>query len=239
MNFSLSKSQNIKYRRTTSIRQQKGIALVFVLIMMTMVFSIAAISSRIATTGERVARADRDRQVALQAAEAAISDAELDIMDPTTTRGCSFPEIFAEPGCSANSSQRGVCVVDPTKQDTPVYKLVNFDEQDDDDRKYVRFGEFTGGDGRRTSFQAKNLNDSTSAASTVGQPADYPKYIIEKIPLSSGLYGIDETGSKIRINFGKLPHAFLVTAIGYGYSKSTTVMLQALIVKPVVGNGCA
>lgn len=57
-------------------------ALIFVLIMISIVFVIAAVSSRVVTLGERAARNDRDRQVAFQAAEAALSDAELDIMGP-------------------------------------------------------------------------------------------------------------------------------------------------------------
>ena len=64
--------------------RQRGMALVFVLIMISIVFVIAAVSSRIVTLGERAARNDRDRQVAFQAAEAALSDAERDIMGPNT-----------------------------------------------------------------------------------------------------------------------------------------------------------
>ena len=66
-------------------------ALVFVLIMISIIFVIAAVSSRVVTLGERTARNDRDRQTALQSAEAALSDAEMDIMGPNslsgTTRG--------------------------------------------------------------------------------------------------------------------------------------------------------
>ncbi len=214
-------------------------ALAFVLIMLALVFSIAAVSSRIATSGERAARSDRDRQVAFQAAEAALSDAELDIMHPASTRGCEFPDVFPEPGCGADSNQRGICTTDLAQPNEPLYKVVDFDEQEDTLRKYVRFGEFTGGVTRLESFQAKDLNNSDSAASTVGIPADAPKYIIERVTMANDLRGIvDATGQIVNIPAAQTRGAFVVTAIGYGYAKSTKVILQALIFKPSKSAQC-
>ena len=91
---------------------QRGMALVVVLIMISIIFVIAAVSSRVVTLGERAARNDRDRQTALQSAEAALSDAEMDIMGPNTHREqrvAMFGTLPADQGCSSVDTTRGFC----------------------------------------------------------------------------------------------------------------------------------
>ena len=92
-------------------RRARGMALVFVLIMKSIIFIIAAVSSRLVTEGERTARNDRDRQTALQAAEVALSDAEVDIMGPTSlgTRVSMFGTLPPGEGCSTEATTRGYC----------------------------------------------------------------------------------------------------------------------------------
>ena len=94
-------------RQLPVARRARGMALVFVLIMMSIIFVIAAVSSRLVTEGERTARNDRDRQTALQAAEVALSDAEVDIMGPTSlgTRVSMFGTLPAGEGCSTEATK--------------------------------------------------------------------------------------------------------------------------------------
>ncbi|UUZ55346.1 hypothetical protein LP419_06225 [Massilia sp. H-1] len=65
-------------RAPVSLRQQ-GAALLAVLGIMLAMMILAVSAMRAALHGERSARAERDRMIALQAAEAALIDAERDI----------------------------------------------------------------------------------------------------------------------------------------------------------------
>jgi len=68
-------------RRAPTARIQQGASLMVVLILLIVVSLLGVGSIQIATMGERSARNDRDQQIAWQAAEAGLMDAELDI-DP-------------------------------------------------------------------------------------------------------------------------------------------------------------
>lgn len=205
-------------------QRQRGMALVFVLIMISIIFVIAAVSSRMVTFGERAARNDRDRQTAFQAAEAALSDAELDIMGPSSagaTRVSLFGTLPAGEGCSSASDTRGICgrLAPNTSADSllDVYRPI-FENEDATTRAWVSFGEFTG---RQADFV-------TATGSNQGAlPARAPRYIIEKTSLSFR----NRTQA-----VGKPFDAYVVTAIGYGLQASTQVVLQAVISKPVPTN---
>jgi type IV pilus assembly protein PilX len=195
-------------------RHQRGVSLIVVLILMSALFLVVAFGARLSLLGEKTSRNDRDRQIAFQAAEAALSDAEIDLMGPNTaanSRVCDTSSkqtgLFVE-GCGLTSTNRGLCTSSAT---TPLYKSVNFENTDDSTRQYVKLGEFTGG--RETGF----------ATATSALPAQMPRYIIEVIqyprPRST-----NET-------------AFLITAMGYGLSQKTQVMLQSVVYKPVTP-GC-
>ncbi len=213
---------------------QRGMALIFVMLMMSLVFSIAAISARVGTQGERLARADRDRQVAMQAAESALIDAEMDILDPRAgSRACSMLDSIAEPGCSFDSELRGICSPDLVNPDKPIYKVVNFAEADDDARRYVIYGEFTN---RKDGFSISTTQ--TGGIAGTATPVQLPRYIIEKVALS-GVMGKTADGTVIPVNLRKDAGAYRVIAIGYGYSKSTQVMLEATIFAPVIANKCS
>lgn len=212
---------NASPRSCRSPRGQRGMALVFVLIMISIVFVIAAVSSRIVTLGERAARNDRDRQTAFQAAEAAISDAEIDIMGPNTSgtqRVAMFGTLPAGEGCSNASDTRGYCgrLVPASADNTllDIYKPI-FAVDDEDDRQWARFGEFT------------DREDDFPVATTGALPVKLPRYVIEK-----SLVSFRNRAEAV----GKPLDAFIVTAIGYGLQPGTQVVLQAMISKPVPTN---
>ena len=219
---------------------QQGMALIVVLGMLSVVFVIATISIRLTLLAERSARNDRDRQIAFQAAEAALADAELDIMGPNTAANSRCSLIDAKQitkftaGCGADTIEktRGLCSSNaPVDGVTykPLYATVNFDvlASDDANRKYVNFGEFTG---RTASFKDKDSG---------GMSAKNPRYIIEEV---SGYQATAKTTSpdgRNSVGPGLQPQAaFLITALGYGVSDNTRVMLQALIFKPLKTPGC-
>jgi type IV pilus assembly protein PilX len=69
--------------------RQQGMTLVMALVMTIAVLLIGISAAELAWQGEKAARAQRDRQVAFQAAEAALDDAETDIQRamPDASRG--------------------------------------------------------------------------------------------------------------------------------------------------------
>ncbi len=195
----------------------------FVLIMMSIVFVIAAVSSRLVTLGERAARNDRDRQTAFQAAEAALSDAEIDIMGPSPpgSRVSMFGTLPADKGCSSDATAggtRGYCgrMVPATTDQTllDVYKPI-FANDDESTRQWAKFGEFT------------DRSDEFPVSSSGALPVKPPRYIIEKT-----LVNFRNRGASA----GKPLDAFIITAIGYGLQPGTQVVLQAMISKPVPTN---
>jgi type IV pilus assembly protein PilX len=186
------------------------------MIMLSAVFIIVAFGSRLTLLGEKSARNDRDRQIAFQAAEAALSDAEIDIMGPNAaanSRVCAIYsrkfDLFAG-GCGSDATARGLCSTN-TSATTPLYKSIDF-EDSSTSRKYVTLGEFTG---RSVGFSTGNS----------ALPAQLPRYIVETIPFNIP---------------GSSPNskAFLVTGLGYGLSHQTQVLLQSVIFKPGLTPGC-
>ncbi|HUD33331.1 MAG TPA: PilX N-terminal domain-containing pilus assembly protein, partial [Variovorax sp.] len=63
---------------------QRGVSLIVVLLILVVVSVLGVGGAQIALMAERGSRNDRDMQVAWQAAEAALMDAEFDIHGPNT-----------------------------------------------------------------------------------------------------------------------------------------------------------
>ena len=195
---------------------QQGASLIVVLIMLSAIFILVAFGSRLTLLGEKSARNDRDRQIAFQAAEAALSDAEIDIMGPNgaaNSRVCDIHsrkvDLFTE-GCGNTSLDRGLCATNTSATD-PLFKSIDF-EDTTSARRYASLGDYT----------VRNVGFSIGNSAL---PAQLPRYIIETIPFNIP---------------GSSPNAkaFLVTALGYGLNVQTQVMLQSVIFKPGLTPGC-
>ena len=65
--------------------RQRGFSLVTTLILLVVVSGLGIAASQMVLMSERTSRFDRDAQIAFQAAEAALVDAELDIQGPNTS----------------------------------------------------------------------------------------------------------------------------------------------------------
>ncbi|SDM63352.1 type IV pilus assembly protein PilX [Oryzisolibacter propanilivorax] len=214
------------------MRRQHGLALIFVLLMMVITLSSALFAARSTLLGDKAARNDRDHQTAFQAAELALNDAELDIMDATLAlatgskaRGCKFGNkkaaFYPDINCSADTDRRGFCAIPMQDPDTatPIYKHIDWEETSDNARVYVKYGEFTG---RASHFKT---------GSKPPMPAKPPKYII-----------VQATPAKVQIVRNKqtfeVEAAYKVYALGYGVNPNTRVMLEAEIYKPVLEKSC-
>lgn len=99
-------------------RRQGGIALLTALLLMLAILMTCVAAARTALSGARAAGHERDRMLALQAAMAALADAERDIeggLDPSSARaaalagaGAASAAAFA-PGCEGGAPYEGLC----------------------------------------------------------------------------------------------------------------------------------
>ncbi len=190
---------------------QRGVALIVVLMILLVVTVVGIGGVQISLLSERTARFERDYNVARQAAEAALMDAEFDIRGPNTSAAARMSRFAADNlmdfavGCSDSSSLRGMCL--PNTSGTPVWLTVDFLAASG--QKSAAFGEFTG----RT-FDAGSLGV---------QPARAPRYIIEMLedPTGPGSKKLGEAKKVI----------YRITAIGFGPREETQVVLQSVFRK--------
>jgi type IV pilus assembly protein PilX len=183
---------------------QQGAALVITLVMLLAVLMMGVSAAQIAMQGERATRNDRDRQIAFQAAEAALLDAEADIEN--STAGASRSALFSrksalgfpaegEAICGTSGNALGLCRDDPT----PAWKSVNF-MSSGTGAQSVPYGQFTG----------QNFPIGDAAL-----PGRIPRYIIEL-----KLY------NRAGANADDISYFYRVTAVGFGTRDSTQIMLQ-------------
>ena len=186
---------------------QHGVSLIVVLLILVIVSILGAGGAQIAMMAERGSRNDRDMQVAWQAAESALMDAEFEIHGRTSVTGVFQPGVRQKAvfenmqnhtpfvaGCGGGSTDRGLCELNSTG--LPAWITVDFTVTNEN-AKTVVFGEFTG---------------RTFAASVGGtflgvQPAQPPRYIIE--PIED--HAVDRNLGKRSANY-----VFRVTAMGFG-----------------------
>ena len=191
--------------------RHRGASLLIALVMLVAVTIVGLSAARIALQGERTARNERDRQVAFQAAEAALLDAELDIEkspDATRSRSSMFAPDSAEgfpadrdAPCASGRANRalGLCRSDPGGT-RPAWQAADFDDETEQGVHTVAFGTFTG---QRFPVARGSL------------PARVPRYVIERL----GWQRPGEAADR-RTGF------YRITAIGYGAQPGTQVVLQ-------------
>lgn len=205
------------------MHHQRGISLVVVLLILVIVSLLGVASIQISRMATQSARNERDTQIAWQAAEAALLDAELDILGmPSTStqkRGYNATDPtdpnnkinlfdskntdvaqFVE-GCGSSDKNKGLCQVTPGA--TPNWLSVDFLATSN--QRYVNFGEYTA----RT-FQA--------GASGI-QPAHPPRYIVELM---------DDPNVERTKDVQHRKYIFRITAVGFGPNEKTQVVLQSI-----------
>ena len=198
-------------------RRERGISLVVTLLMIVAVAALAVTSARFALSGERSTRADRDRELALQAAETALADGQEDIYDKAGTgRGkdfCGKGLGFPETGCLASAADRGKCAPEQAGQ-TPPWLAVDWSTQG------VPVGTFTGGPFYPTQNGIKSW-----------LPVTTPRYVIEPVSDreqdTAARFSLTDTSSG-RTAANSL---YLITAIGYSTRPDVKVVLQAIVRK--------
>lgn len=201
---------------------ERGFSLIVVLLLLGIVMVLAVSAAQLALVNEASARSDRDTEIALQAAEAALVDAERDVLGPNAdaaARLCLFNNrdiaAFAE-GCGAGRSL-GLCA-GAAPGDTPAWMAADLSPAS---AVAVPYGQFTG--------QAYVAGDDRGAV-----PAHLPRYIVEAIRHNGGWEGSRLQGA----GAGEATHVFRVTAVGFGVDARTQVMLQTTLYKSMASPGC-
>ena len=194
---------------TIIARGHSGFSLITTLILLVVVTILGIGAAQIVLQSEKSTRYGRDSQIAFQAAEAALLDAEFDIRGPNTSasqRVASFVTGSAVgfiDGCGTGT-QRGLCTPSAAGQ-KPVWYRVNF-QNESSSAQTVKFGEFTG----------RTLSTGTTGI----RPEIAPRYIIEIIA--------DPTPGS---NASTKPTLYRVTAMGFGPRKSTQAVAQMVFRK--------
>lgn len=97
----------------TAMRTQRGVTVVVCLVMMLLVMLLGASAARLGLQGEQAARGERDREIAFQAAEDALADAERAIRNGSA--------VVADDACAADPAwqradlggdESGACTVE-------------------------------------------------------------------------------------------------------------------------------
>lgn len=191
--------------RPTIYIRQHGVTLILVLIILVVVSLLGVGGAQIALMSERGARNDRDQQLAWQAAEEGLIDAENDLSKSTSKRRASLDGKslvdFPATGCGTADNSRGLCAA--VSAGKPNWLLVDF-ESTSTTPPFTVFGTFT-----------TNANFASGANGV--QPVQPPRYVIEPI--------LAQTGDK---STPDQEVVYRVTAIGFGPRKEIQSVVQML-----------
>lgn len=226
------KKRQRKMAAFQKIAGQRGISLVVVLIFLTAITGITIYSVRQSLFGEGSARNQIDLEVARQAAESALRDAERDIMNlsPTTlpgatcTRGRDRLPIFAD---FTADCQQGYCNFVESS-----YTNANWNDATSSSTTNVEPWWPTGRGGRWGAPKTAPIASGNCSAFTGGVPygtytgaapiqgvANQPEYLVEIFSRTSPA-GIPNT------------NYYRITARGFGYLQRTQVVLQTIYAPP-------
>lgn len=146
---------------------QSGVSLIVVLLLLVIVSMLGVASMQIATMGERAARNDRDMQLAWQAAENALVDAEIDLSGSGSRTADIHAGTILAPasGCASTAAARGFCNYLTSGSIKPTWLLANF--TDTSSLSTVAAGTFTG----------RSLANAGDNSGLGIQPALAPRYL--------------------------------------------------------------
>lgn len=197
---------------------QAGAALAMALCVLIVLMLLGASVARLALQGEKAARGERDRQIAFQAAEEALMDAENDLQGSIAFPGRSA--MFAPDsalgftdGCGAGAvnPHLGLCSQAEAGA-APAWISVDFEDESAATTRSVPFGKFTGAD---------------MQTGQGFQPFRRPRYVIELVPYTQAG---EDAGQH-------LSYFYRVTAMGFGARADSQVVLQTYYRKRRAGGG--
>jgi type IV pilus assembly protein PilX len=220
-------------------RRQRGVTLLVTMLILVAVMLVGASAARMALQGEQAARAGRDRQVAFQAAEDALMDGERDVartasglaghdggdaadaggpgtggadagVGSWSARSALFAGaplgVDAGPGfidgCGTGPANLGLCARAEGAA-APAWQAVDLRGADDGGGHTVQYGDYSG---------------ASMQTGSGFLPFRRPRYMIERVPCH-------QPGDEVGAPGG---YCYRVTAIGFGASPETEVVLQSV-----------
>jgi type IV pilus assembly protein PilX len=215
------------------VHRQDGITMVMALLMMIVVMLMGASAAQLALQGEKAARGERDRQLAFQAAEDALADAEHDISGTAGSGGAAAgagrsamfgadagPVFAANCGAGAGGGGAGGgsddafagpgqgLLAHADGNAAPAWQSVDLSGAEDGGLCSVPYGAYT------------------AAAMQTGQgfqPFQRPRYVIER--MLCHLPGEDAAATAAP------QYCYRITVIGFGARPGTEVVLQTVFRK--------
>lgn len=184
------------------LRRDRGASLIMVMLILIVVSLLGIGGVQVSMMGEHGARNDRDSQVAWQSAEAALIDAEADMIGPGTALRSAILDgrnlsLFVD-GCGNSGNSRGLCTLATSGK--PAWLTVDFSDISAS-AATTAFGTFT---------------TRTFASGSAGvQPARVPRYIVEPI--------MDAVG-----DMADPTYLYRVTSMGYGPRQDIQAVVQML-----------
>jgi type IV pilus assembly protein PilX len=203
-------------------QRQRGASLITVMLILIVVSALGIGAVQISIMGERSARNDRDMQVAWQATEAALMDAQFDIQGDEDDTGGTRSAIFGSAprdlpmvgmfstNCGTTGDERGLCSTGDVQATgappiRPAWLRASFTSAT---TPSVEFGTFTG----------------AAYPSTGGvRSARAPRYLIELMAdYDAGLQALDK--SKQTPNY-----MYRITSMGFGPREDIQAVAQMLL----------
>lgn len=196
----------------TKSHQQRGMSLVIVLIILGLCTILGVAAVQISLLGEKGARNERDYQIAWQASEAGLTDAEFDIDlkgENTSTRSNLFNHghmIGFTSDCGDSGQSMGLCI--PSNSGKPIWLTVDFD---DETTPSVAYGTFTN---KTFDYGDKGI-----------KPKKPPRYIIEV--LTDNAIG-DDASIDNSAGADNQKFVYRITSIGYGPREDIQAITQSI-----------
>lgn len=205
-------------------QQQRGMSLIVILLLLVIVSMLGVASMQIAGMGEHGARNDRDMQLALQSAEAALIDAEVDIQGTKTIQGTRTAAFkagnapFPSDKCGENGTAKGLCALETDTSKPAVWLTADYEGG----TNVASFGEFTN----------RSYQDANTSAGIGVQPALKPRYVIENVSdlsaVRSGMVTGQYASAVPEGGTATGEQLYRVTAMGFGPRSTTQTVLQTL-----------
>ena len=196
-----------KHSHQAARRAQQGFSLITAAVFLIALLLVSLSALRVSTIGERMIGNDRDKELAMQAAEATLRDAEQDI---NLNIGNDLPvaavDCAGSPGYCLPPNQRA------TVNNETVERVVDW--TDDTSPQYRYYG------------QSRGLSRSNYTAD-FNPEVQRMEYVIEDIGVASPLAG--RSSGAVAGSSGK-DHAFRITAYATGKRADTVVILQSIYI---------
>lgn len=193
-------------------QRERGTVLIVSLMFLIVLTLLGLSTMRGTTLEERMAGNSRDYNAALQAAEAALRDAEADLKGTgvsvgRTVAATSFPVNLIGTGTPSGCAAGGLCII--VNENVQLYNTASVDWSSSGTTS-TRYGQFTG-------------------ATALSGLSAQPRYVLELMQFTDGKNKDRVTGQSGTVDFFYVR----ITARGWGANTQTQVTLQEVFIIPL------